>query len=92
MKEYCGEPESGKVSECCYPVPDEFAADYADNIASILYTSEPDSDDWDLQGYFENKNCVMDAEEAIIEEYSAFLCRQAGAGLHQGAANIKFEN
>ena len=65
MKEYCGEPESGKVSECCYPVPDEFAADYADNIASILYTSEPESDDWDLQGYFENKNCVMDAEEAI---------------------------
>ena len=92
MKEYCGEPESGKVSECCYPVPDEFAADYADNIASILYTSEPDSDDWDLQGYFENKNCVMDAEEAIIEEYSAFLCRQAGAGLYQGAANIKFAN
>lgn len=68
MKEYCGEPESGKFSECCYPVPDEFAADYADNIASILYTSEPDSDDWDLQEYFENKNCVMDAEEAIIEE------------------------
>jgi len=66
IQEFCGEPDPEKENQCCYTIPDEFAADYADDVASILY--EYDNDVWSLREYFGNSNCVRDAEEEVIEE------------------------
>ena len=66
IKEYCGEPDPEKLSECCYPVPEEFAADYPDDVVSVLY--EYIYNHWGFREYFRNSNCVRDAEEEVIEE------------------------
>lgn len=66
MNEYCGEPDPERISECCYPIPDEFEADYLDGVESILYKSSGNG--WSLQKYFRNKECDSGEVEEEIEE------------------------